>query len=120
MVDFANSCHAAGEDIIYLIPNRSATSSSSSTEAICLTASLNNASIPMPRIHRHFYNSALTAAQGSLYMLGGSQLGFAAPPVTPSQLEVFDPHINSWFSSGAPLPGRVQLTGEGQLDRGLL
>jgi hypothetical protein len=36
--------------------------------------------------------------------------------MTPSQFEVFDPHINSWFSSGTPLPGKAQLAGGEQLD----
>jgi hypothetical protein len=108
--------HAA-EDIIYLIPEQlsgssSSSSSSSSPAAVAVTASLRCTALPAPRIHQHLHGSALAAARGRLYMLGGSHFGWSGPAVTPSQLEVFDPHVGGWFSTGAALPGRGQLSGE--------
>lgn len=45
--------------------------------------------------------------QGKLYLLGGG-CNLQVSPATP--LEVYDPHIDAWFTCGSPLPGAVTLS----------
>ncbi|WIA13248.1 hypothetical protein OEZ85_006838 [Tetradesmus obliquus] len=98
----------SGADFVYMIPEQLPGSNSSSLNAVVMSAARGYSPFPMPHIHRQLRGSALAAARGRLYMFGGWS---AAAALTRSELEVYDPHIDSWFSTGAMLPGKGQLQG---------
>lgn len=94
-----------------MIPEQLPGSNSSSLNPVVMSAARGYSPFPMPHIHRELHGSALAAARGRLYMFGGWS---AAAALTRSELEVYDPHIDSWFSTGAMLPGKGQLQGKQQ------
>lgn len=104
----------AGEDLIYMVSTGHPYGCTCSHEltAVVMKASLRCSTFPMPSLHHHMHGTAMTAARGKLYMLGGMQLGCypRASALQSSLLEVFDPHINSWFAA-APLPDHAQIAG---------
>jgi hypothetical protein len=64
-----------GEDLCYCVPNKIHSSQAYPDSAVCLRAStLSCRRVAMPPLHRRLRccDSALTAAQGKLYLLGGS------------------------------------------------
>lgn len=67
-----SSLRLAGEDLVYMVPNTMSARRGDST--VVLHASLSCGRIAMPPVHKRlgFNYSAMTAAQGKLYLLGGS------------------------------------------------
>ncbi|KAF6261254.1 hypothetical protein COO60DRAFT_1699945 [Scenedesmus sp. NREL 46B-D3] len=99
----------AGEDLVAMVPNKTYSSQRYGDSAALLRASLSSGRMSMPPVHRRmgFSDSAMAAAQGKLYLLGGS-CHLELAPFTP--LEVYDPHLDCWFSAASPIPGPVSLS----------
>lgn len=99
----------AGEDLVFMVPNKIQSSQRYGDTAAVLRASLSSGRIAMPPVHKRmgFSDSAMAAAQGKLYLLGGS-CHLELAPSTP--LEVYDPHLDCWFSAASPIPGPVSLS----------
>lgn len=99
----------AGEDLAYCVPNKLLASERYGDSGVLLRASLAAGSFSMPPVHRRagFSDGAMAAAQGKLYLLGGS-CHLEVSPCTP--LEVYDPHLDSWFTTRSPVSGAYSLS----------
>jgi hypothetical protein len=77
-------------------------------DPVLLRASLKASSFAAPPKHTDCHESALAAAEGKLFLLGGDYpyRGHFADDshIDPSRLEVFDPHTGMWYTASSPLP----------------
>uniref|UniRef100_A0A383VPT2 BACK domain-containing protein n=1 Tax=Tetradesmus obliquus TaxID=3088 RepID=A0A383VPT2_TETOB len=91
----------AGQDLAVVVTN----SWQDNATALMIDSTLGCKQIRSPLQHTLVVNSAMAAAGGKLYLLGGERHPHALLDAgTP--FEVYDPHVNAWHQAQAPqLPG---------------
>eukprot|EP00775_Hariotina_reticulata_P002488 gene2488-2791_t len=94
-----------GADAAFLLPNGPRKAERSGT---LLRGDLTRGSFRASDQHKLLCDSSMVAAQGKLYLLGGSlrlrddMEDVFSPKNSPCQ--VFDPHVNQWFDTVSPFP----------------
>jgi hypothetical protein len=85
-----------GEDLVFMLPNDVDDASNWQSRPVLLRASLKTSSFTAPTQHKDCHSSALTAADGKLFLLGGHtdhvEAPWGEPAADPSRMEVFEPH----------------------------
>ncbi|KAF8058032.1 Beta-scruin [Scenedesmus sp. PABB004] len=94
----------AGEDIVCVVPNKTHATKRYPDSAVLLRASLAAGRMAMPPLHKRLglCDSAMAAAQGKLYLFGGSGCPGGSPCCP---LEVYDPSLDAWFTARSPVAG---------------
>jgi hypothetical protein len=112
-----HTCNSiAGEDLVFMLPRDVYSEDTWQQLPVLLCASLNASPLAAPSTHWRCSGSALTAADGKLYLIGGTcdydeAEFYPDTDIDPSKLEVFDPHTGAWYAAGSPLPQYASLEG---------